>query len=92
MAKKVVPIERPEERGAVARSIVIRALQHNGVSVVQLNDFFTLIKGDMVEVVPLADPVHKRMLQNLQRKFGIPIEHFYHPELLTQISSRFEKR
>ena len=38
-----------------------------------------MVKGDVIVAEVFSDFVGRRVLQLLQRRFGIPIHHFYHP-------------
>ncbi len=70
--------------GAVKRSIVLDVLKKHNVFVAAKSNEFTLNKGDIVEVYRFPDPLHRRMIHRLSRKFDIPIHHFYHQELIDQ--------
>jgi hypothetical protein len=69
--------------GGVVLEEVLRALACFGVVSVSLDDDqYSLNKGDLVLVRTLTNPVRRRMIHDLSRRFGIDISYFYHPELL----------
>lgn len=70
--------------GEVPLRIVELVLQAHGVSVSRgrldgLESTTTMARDDIVVATVLPDPVSRRMLHFLKRKFNIPIHHFYHP-------------
>lgn len=74
----VVPIS--PVGSSVKKSIVLRVLRNNGVSVTEEADGVILSKGEISEVEYFPALLNRRMLHTLSRKFGVPIHHFYHPE------------
>jgi hypothetical protein len=72
------------EDGDVRCETVIQVLQAHGVSVSRQkdSDMVIIAKGDVVDVRRLDSLVGRRMLHYLQRKFDIPIHHFYNPHMI----------
>lgn len=72
--------------GEVSRETVLGVLDAHGVGVSREEEngdaeSFTLAKDGAVLSVALHKDVGRRVLHSLQRKLGIPIHHFYHPEM-----------
>ena len=69
--------------GAVKRDIVIMVLRAHGVDISQQESgpggMLVLAKDELVEARILPDDVGRRLLQYLQRKFRVPVHHFYNP-------------
>lgn len=57
---------------SVLRAHQIAISRHDGTG-------YVLAKGDRLEVIEFPKQVGRRMLQRLQRLFGVPIHHFYNP-------------
>ena len=69
---------------SVPRRSVLEVLARHGVDVSDYPDGAqsSLVKDGyppLVLVLTIPDPVENRLLQRLQRKFDIPIHHFYNP-------------
>jgi hypothetical protein len=75
--------------GEVNKDTVIEVLRANGVDVFPQQgspDIMVFAKGDILEAKRMASPtVSRRMLHYFQRKFDIPIYHFYHPDGIPNI-------
>lgn len=74
--------------GQVLRKNVIDVLRRHRVEVCHPRskpDIFVLAKGDHIESVEIPERVGRRMLQYLQRKYAVPIYHFYHPSEAPQL-------
>ena len=56
--------------GEVPKDDVLRVLRAN---------ILVLTKDETVEAMGFHSLAGRQMLQRLKRKFGIPINHFYHP-------------
>jgi len=75
------------EHGEVDRDTVIQVLHayHVEVSEDPNEDGCVIMKGSadnaIPESIPLPSCVGRNMLHYLQRKYGIQIHHFYHPEM-----------
>ncbi len=71
------------EDGYVGRTIVIDVLQRNGVQISRqeegLDGMLVLVKGEVVDTRRIPDEVSRRVLQYFQRRFSVPIHHFYNP-------------
>ena len=68
--------------GKVTRKIVLETLGRCGVVVDEKSkDFYLLQMGDAMEVINLPFEVCRRRLQELQRKFRVPIHYFYNPDM-----------
>ena len=68
--------------GKVRRETVIDVLRRHGVAVYPRetgSDILILCKGDVIEVLLLPPVVERRLLHYLQRKFDVPIHHFFNP-------------
>lgn len=72
-----------DEWGYVNRSVVIDVLRRNGVDVSRDESgpagMVILAKGDHIESRSIPAEVSRRMLHYFQRRFGVPIHHFYNP-------------
>lgn len=71
------------ETGNVSVHTVIDVLKANGVTVTanpSQPGSYTLSKGSVMESQTLPDPVERRGLHYLARKFGVAIHLFFHPE------------
>jgi hypothetical protein len=70
---------------SIDRAIVIQVLRRNSVSVKEQNTdeprAYLLVKAERLEVIELHPEVARRMLQYLQRKFGVPIHLFFNPDM-----------
>jgi hypothetical protein len=78
--------------GCVDRAIVLSVLRASGVSVSKCSsdptgEMVTLAKGDRIEDQKLPDPVGRHMLHYLDYHFGVPIHHFYHPDMMSNQSA-----
>ena len=74
------------DAGEVSRQTVLGVLDAHGVGVSPQGvngdaHSFTLAKDGVVMDVVLYNGVGRRILHSLQRKLGVPIHHFYHPEM-----------
>ena len=72
--------------GSVPRDAVINTLLSvnvEGLSIGADGDAVRFIVKGVPEVVVLPDQVPRRMLQRFDKKFGVKIEYFYHPELIS---------
>ena len=72
--------------GEVSRETVLGVLAAHGVGVSRQEgrgdaQSFTFAKDGVVLSVVLYKYVGRRILHSLQWKLGIPIHHFYHPEM-----------
>jgi hypothetical protein len=80
--------------GVVPRVYVVIVLQAHGVELTEKqSDNATvtiMVKNGLVEAIVLPDAVGRRTLHRLQRKFGIPIHHFYHPVMAPSNSGEEE--
>jgi len=75
------------DNGNVPANIVLEVLIRYAVvkqtfSVAVQGNLITLVRDGIPEVQQLPDPVIRRLLQRFQGKYGVPIEYFYHPEML----------
>jgi hypothetical protein len=69
--------------GEVKLRIVLAVLEAHNVDVSKaVEGGWRLAKDDLLEICFFPDPVHRRTLHWLSRKYGIPIHHFYRPELM----------
>jgi len=48
----------------------------------------TLVKDGVPEVIDLIDPVPRKMLRRFAYKYGIPIEYFFHIEMVIRGSKK----
>jgi hypothetical protein len=76
------------DTGAVPRDTVLQVLYWHHVEIIQ-NDPHTpgkivLIKGDKIDAREIYEWVERDILQYFKREFGVPMAHFYHPELAKQ--------
>lgn len=74
------------DTGDVDQDTVIRVLKVHRFTVskqedINLNDMFSISKGDVSLSMRLPPRVKRRLLHFLSRRFGVPIHHFYHPEM-----------
>ena len=80
------------DSGEVLRDTVVHVLERHGVGVEisHLNGRAEAIpaRNGVVVAYVLPGRVGRRMLHTLKRKFDIPIHHFYHPEMIGDISAR----
>ncbi len=71
--------------GSLPKSTIIAVLKAHGVSVYpQAEDHAYTVITDGKETtlaLRLGDAVSRKAVHGLQRKFGIPIHHFYNPQL-----------
>jgi hypothetical protein len=69
--------------GNVCKKTVIEVLKAHGVGVsMQENSTdgtVVLAKDDLLETRIIPDECGKRLLQYFQRRFNVPIHHFYNP-------------
>lgn len=69
--------------GDVDLATVIRVLTANEVSVSREENgekpMYVVAKGEALNVLELPQKVDRRMLQFLQRTYGVPIHQFYNP-------------
>jgi hypothetical protein len=74
-----------DEAGEVPLANVFRVLRAWRVGASQDPEnpgAYLLVKGKVAESKTLPECVSREMLHYLQRKFGIWIHHFYHPEMM----------
>lgn len=50
----------------------------------------TIIKGMISDVIDLPDRIPRKMLHYFQRKYGIRIEFFFHPEMIHKTSATIQ--
>lgn len=76
--------------GSVSRAVVLRVLQAHGIDLSDSkgDNPFTLTtlakrKGPKTttQIHALPDPVRRRMVSYLSRKYGVPIHHFYNENM-----------
>ena len=69
--------------GEVPKDDVLRVLRAHGVEISKGphddSNILVLTKDETVEAMGFHSLAGRQMLQRLKRKFGIPINHFYHP-------------
>jgi hypothetical protein len=71
------------DEGAVDRDTVLEFLTCHHVSIgtdLDCPDQTVFIKGDKIDSRKLDEWVERDVLQFFKRTFGVPIEHFFHPE------------
>lgn len=74
------------ETGEVDRETVLLVLRHYHVGVADDPEnpgCMILIKDEVVESKPIPKLVGKRLLQYFKRRYGVPIHHFYHPDMMS---------
>jgi hypothetical protein len=71
------------EGGTVSKAVVVRVLKARavgcGYSVFVDAPFVILTRKGVPEAYPLPELVPRRLLQRLSKKYGVPIDAFYHP-------------
>lgn len=71
-----------EEDGCVALAVVVAVLTSlSDLSVITDGTSVQIVHDGVPEVQCLQDPVPRRMLQYLARKYSVRIEWFFHPEM-----------
>lgn len=78
-----------EDDGAVAKDTVVQVLRAHKIDVSDVDGSpmptVKVAKGGdpehTLKAYPLPDMLNRRMLQHLARTYGVPIHHFYHPEM-----------
>jgi hypothetical protein len=79
------------ESGEIDRDIVIGVLRANGVDVRGQDhgpaNMLVIAKGELVEAQQLPKAVSRKMVHYFSRKYGIPIHHFYNPEMGSPIDA-----
>jgi hypothetical protein len=77
------------EGGEVDRDIVIAVLRANGVDVHRQDqgpaDMLVIAKSGLIEAQQMPKVLSRKMVHYFSRKYGIPIHHFYNPEMGAQI-------
>lgn len=83
--------------GVVRREIVVGVLMKSGVDVsVDDGGYYTISRktvatGDgRTEVIFLPAELHRNLLHRLQYRFNVPIEHFYHPDMVGVDAGKFD--
>jgi len=73
------------ETGEVDRETVFNVLRHHKVDLspdpMQLGNTL-MVRGDVAISMPFDDWVKRKTTDLLKRKFGIPIHHFFRPEMM----------
>lgn len=76
------------DSGTLPRGNVIHVLQtaliDSGVSFKVEDNTVTIVKDGTPMVYPLPEQVTRKMVARLANKYGVNIEWFYHPEMLTK--------
>jgi hypothetical protein len=80
------------DTGKVVRKTVIEVLRAYGVEVSPQesapNGMMTLSQGDVLDSRIIPEEVGKKMLHYLERKFQIPLHHFYNPHLAPETKEK----
>ena len=73
--------------GSVGRGTVIKVLKEilavSSATIEVQNPEVIIVKDETPAVYNLPENVPRKMLHRLAEKYGIPIEYFYHPEMLS---------
>jgi hypothetical protein len=72
----------PTEFEGVPRDHVLEVLRQHGVDVFESEGTTYLTKNDVHKAFNLPDRLHRRMLHQLSRTFGVPVHFLFRPELL----------
>jgi hypothetical protein len=80
------------DTGKVCKRIVLEVLRYHDVdvSLQQDSNDGTMIfaKGSILETRVMPEEVGKKMLHYLGRTFGVPIHHFYNPDMAMDIKNK----
>jgi len=72
----------PTEFEGVPQEFVLEVLRRHGVDVFEQEGTTYLSKDDIHKAFVLPHRVHRRMLHQLSRTFGVPIHLLFRPDLL----------
>ena len=76
---------RMNDTGKVCKKTVIDVLRAHGVDVSMQDGAgdgtMILAKGDYLETRVIPDDVGKKLLHYFERHFGVPLHHFYNPNI-----------
>jgi len=76
------------EGGEVDRDVLIAVLRANGIDVHGQDsgprDMLVIAKGDLVEAQQIPNSVSRKMVHYFSRKYSVPINLFYHPDMGSQ--------
>jgi hypothetical protein len=79
------------DTGKVCKKTVLEVLQAHGVGVSKqegaTDGTMVLAKGEILETRVIPDEVGKKLLHYFERRFKVPLHHFYNPLMAPEVES-----